>query len=45
MEVFRNFGVQCVAVSHCTGEQGIALARETFGERFVLNNTGNKFMI
>jgi 7,8-dihydropterin-6-yl-methyl-4-(beta-D-ribofuranosyl)aminobenzene 5'-phosphate synthase len=45
MEVFRKFGVQCVAVSHCTGEQGIALARETFGERFVLNNTGNTFVI
>lgn len=45
MEVFRKFGVHCVAVSHCTGEQGIALAKETFGERFVLNNTGNKFVI
>ena len=45
MEVFRGFGVQCVAVSHCTGEQGIALARETFKERFVLNNTGNTFVI
>ncbi len=45
MEVFRRFGVQCVAVSHCTGEQGIALARETFGERFILNNTGNRFVI
>lgn len=45
MEVFRKFGVQCVAVSHCTGEQGIALARENFGEKFVLNNTGNMFVI
>ena len=45
MEVFHKFGVQCVAVSHCTGEQGIALARETFGERFVLNNTGNRFVV
>lgn len=45
MEVFREFGVQCVAVSHCTGEQGIALARENFGEQFILNNTGNKFVI
>lgn len=45
MEVFRKFGVHCVAVSHCTGEQGIALAREVFGERFILNNTGNRFVI
>ena len=45
MEIFRKFGVQCVAVSHCTGEQGIALAKETFGEQFVLNNTGNRFVI
>ncbi|MBR4084808.1 MAG: MBL fold metallo-hydrolase [Lachnospiraceae bacterium] len=43
MEVFREFGIQCVAVSHCTGEQGIALARETFKEQFILNNTGNRF--
>lgn len=45
MEIFRKFGVQWVAVSHCTGEQGIALAKETFGERFILNNTGNMFVI
>lgn len=45
MEIFHRLGVQCVAVSHCTGEQGIALAKETFGEQFVLNNTGNRFVI
>ncbi len=45
MEVFRKFGVQCVAVSHCTGEQGIALAKETFREQFILNNTGNMFVL
>lgn len=45
MEVFRRFGVQCVAVSHCTGEQGIALAKEEFGEKFILNNTGNRFVL
>ena len=45
MEIFRKFGVQCIAVSHCTGEQGIALAKETFREQFILNNTGNMFVI
>lgn len=45
MEVFRKYKVQCVAVSHCTGEQGIALAKETFKEQFILNNTGNRFVI
>ncbi|MBQ7774914.1 MAG: MBL fold metallo-hydrolase [Lachnospiraceae bacterium] len=45
MEAFRQYGVELVAVSHCTGEEGIACARETFGEHFVLNNTGNVFEI
>ena len=45
MEVFHKFGVQCVAVSHCTGEQGIAMAKETFREQFILNNTGNMFVL
>lgn len=45
MEVFEQFGVQCLAVSHCTGEQGIALAQKAFGEHFILNNTGNCFEI
>ncbi len=43
MDAFQACGVKCVAVSHCTGEAGIAKAQEVFGERFVLNNTGNVF--
>lgn len=45
MQVFQHLGVQCVAVSHCTGEKGISVAKECFGERFVLNNTGNVFVV
>lgn len=43
MEAFRACGVKCVAVSHCTGETGIAKAQEVFKESFILNNTGNVF--
>ena len=43
MQIFRECGVSCVAVSHCTGEQGIVCAKEAFGDRFVRNNTGNVF--
>lgn len=45
MQIFKDYGVQCVAVSHCTGERGISVAGECFGEQFVLNNTGNVFVI
>ncbi len=45
MDAFHECGVSCVAVSHCTGEQGIRWAHNTFGEDFLLNNTGNEFVI
>lgn len=45
MEAFRSCGVSKVAVSHCTGEKGIACAQAEFGENFVLNNTGNVFEV
>lgn len=45
MNIFHECGVSCVAVSHCTGEQGILCAKEAFGESFVRNNTGNVFTL
>lgn len=45
MQAFRECGVCKVAVSHCTGEEGIKCARTEFGEDFVLNNTGNVFEV
>ena len=32
-----------IAVSHCTGEEGIGRLSEEFGERFIWNNTGNVY--
>lgn len=45
MEAFHANKVELVAVSHCTGEEGIACAKEAFGTQFILNNTGNIFEI
>ncbi len=45
MQTFRKCGVAKVAVSHCTGEKGIACAQAEFGKDFVLNNTGNVFEV
>lgn len=45
MEAFRACGVAKIAVSHCTGEQGILQAKTEFGEHFILNNTGNVFEV
>ena len=41
IEAFRVHGVKTIAVSHCTGEAGMALLQKEFPEGFVLNNTGN----
>ena len=37
----KAHGVKTIAVSHCTGEAGMALLQKEFPEGFVLNNTGN----
>ena len=41
IEAFRVHGVKTIAVSHCTGEAGMALLQKEFPDGFVLNNTGN----
>ena len=40
-EALRRHGVKNVAVSHCTGEEGMELLKKEFSQGFVLNNTGN----
>ncbi|RDU25015.1 MBL fold metallo-hydrolase [Anaerosacchariphilus polymeriproducens] len=40
IEAMRNFNIQKVAVSHCTGEEGIRCFRQEFKEQFFYNNTG-----
>jgi len=44
-EAFRNMKLQQIAVSHCTGEQGIEVIRREFEEKFIRNNTGNVYEI
>ena len=41
IEAFKVHGVKTIAVSHCTGEAGMALLQKEFPDGFVLNNTGN----
>lgn len=40
VKAFRNHGVKTIAVSHCTGEAGMALLQREFPEGFILNTTG-----
>lgn len=40
IEALKEMKIQCIAVSHCTGEQGIRLMQEERKEQFFYNNTG-----
>ncbi|WP_196592742.1 MBL fold metallo-hydrolase [Pectinatus sottacetonis] len=42
---FRKMNIKYIAVSHCTGEAGIAAIRQNMKDQFILNNTGNVFSI
>lgn len=44
-EDFKGLGLQQVAVSHCTGEQGILLLEQAFGTGFIRNHTGNVYSL
>ena len=41
IEAFKEMDIQLLALSHCTGEEGIRLIREEREEQFLYNNTGN----
>lgn len=37
---FEAMNIRYIAVSHCTGEQGMEEIKKNMGEKFILNNTG-----
>lgn len=39
--VFKEMNLKMVAVSHCTGEQGLKAVQDQMPEQFVFNNTAN----
>lgn len=41
----KEMGIQSIAVSHCTGEEGSKRLSSEFGTRFIRNNTGNVIVI
>lgn len=43
IDAFRDMKIRVVAVSHCTGEEGINAIREEFTDNFIYNNTGHVF--
>lgn len=45
MAALMDFDLQQIAVSHCTGEQGMAMVKEAFGDGFIQNNTGNIYKV
>lgn len=40
MDAFKEMKIQLIAVSHCTGKEGIRLIGEELKEQFLYNNTG-----
>lgn len=45
MEALRACGLSQIAVSHCTGEQGMEWVEREFGSDFVKNNTGHVYVV
>ena len=45
IDALKEMKLQFVAVSHCTGEQGIRLISQELSEQFIYNNTGNVIVI
>lgn len=45
IHAFREMKIESIAVSHCTGENGIQKIREGFKDSFILNHTGNVFCL
>ena len=44
VEALKGHNIKKIAVSHCTGEEGMERLRKEFSEAFVLNNTGTEFL-
>ncbi|WP_318064267.1 MBL fold metallo-hydrolase [Clostridium boliviensis] len=45
VDAFKEMKIQLIAVSHCTGEEGIRLIRQELKEKFLYNNTGRVIQI
>lgn len=45
IDAFKKMEIQLIAVSHCTGEEGIRRIRDKLGEKFLYNNTGRVIKI
>ena len=45
LDAFRAMNIKFIAVSHCTGEEGIKRIQQEFSDEFIYNNTGNVIMI
>ena len=41
-EELKKLNPEFLAVSHCTGDDNIQRLRDEFGERFIMNITGNR---
>ncbi len=44
-DALRGLNIKLIAVSHCTGEEGIKKIQHEFSEEFIYNNTGNVMVI
>ena len=45
MDAFKEMKIQLIAVSHCTGQEGIRLISKELKEQFLYNNTGRVICI
>ncbi len=45
IDAFKEMQIQLVAVSHCTGDEGIRLISQEMKEQFLFNNTGKVIQI
>lgn len=45
IDAFKEMKIQLIAVSHCTGEEGIRHIRQELKEKFLYNNTGKVIQI
>jgi 7,8-dihydropterin-6-yl-methyl-4-(beta-D-ribofuranosyl)aminobenzene 5'-phosphate synthase len=45
IDAFKEMKIQLIAVSHCTGEEGIHLISKELKEKFLYSNTGKVIQI
>jgi len=44
-DYLKGLNLEFLAVSHCTGDENIEFLKKEFGDRFILNNSGNTILI